>query len=156
MSALLLGFAGRAVRSRDQRAVVEEECGVQLRWVGGWVGAERVAWLAAASVLLPQMLELARPATPPAAGIFQLNNHSDWRVWRNSLPGNAARWPSRLGASAVLALQPRCLLVLAPSCTTYACPAWLKPPAAAQRLPAYLPACLPALSDADNQLGGYM
>lgn len=36
-------------------------------------------------------MDLPPPAAPrmlAPAGVFELNNHSDWRIWRNSLPDN--------------------------------------------------------------------
>lgn len=103
-SAELACTAGGAVRPGAQRTVGQEERGVQLRCAGGLRGGSGVL----TGVLRPagwaetrhrhhpswrilQLISVGLFPTPPLdllSGIFRLNNHSDWRVWRNSLPDN--------------------------------------------------------------------
>lgn len=73
--------------------MVQEEHRVQLRWgQPGWLAAP----LHGMQVGMPPRQH--GHAVPPLTcmhatpthlpGVFELNNHSDWRIWRNSLPDN--------------------------------------------------------------------
>ena len=75
----------------------EERC-LQLRCV--LLGAADTEWQRAGQGQLPapvcQQLHFDQVKPPTRqqcfccvpAGIFMLNNHSDWQIWRNSLPDN--------------------------------------------------------------------